>query len=50
MVIQLIKLLPVLLIARGSDPNAAATDGVTPLALARIDPEMEELIRRHGGR
>lgn len=39
-----------LLIARGSDPNAAATDGVTPLALARIDPEMEELIRRHGGR
>lgn len=39
-----------LLLSRGADANAMAADGTTPLALARVDPEMEALMRRHGGR
>jgi ankyrin len=39
-----------LLLTRGADANAIAADGTTPLALARLDPEMEALMRRHGGR
>jgi ankyrin len=39
-----------LLLSGGADANAIAADGTTPLALARVDPEMEALMRRHGGR
>jgi ankyrin repeat protein len=39
-----------LLLARGADARLAASDGMTPLILARQDPEMGSLLRRHGGR
>ncbi|MFN2420649.1 MAG: ankyrin repeat domain-containing protein [Gemmatimonadota bacterium] len=39
-----------LLLARGADAGLEASDGTTPLILARQDPEMESLLRHHGGR
>lgn len=39
-----------LLVDRGADAALEAGDGTTPLALARQDPEMQSLLRSHGGR
>ena len=38
-----------MLLARGADPNAPVESSGTPMSQAAQDPELTELLRRHGG-
>ncbi|MGQ0702709.1 MAG: ankyrin repeat domain-containing protein [Gemmatimonadales bacterium] len=38
-----------LLLAHGADPNAEVDSSGTPMLMAKRDPELLELLRRHGG-
>ena len=39
-----------MLLAHGADPNAPVESSGTPMSQAAQDPELTELLRRHGGR
>ena len=39
-----------LLIAKGADVNAKMEDGDTPLDLAEDEPEIADILRKHGGK